>query len=148
MQYYCQLQLLTIIYNNIHRKILATQLILGGIWCFSVSAFVLISKASSIRFSAVLIFSNLMVLGIADILVCFHFAAMFNKMSILTLARFRSSLVLVNELYKRKLVRKYLRSMSPLKIKFLHCNYFDRLTPLVFFRFSIRLAIHLTLINQ
>ncbi len=161
MQQYGQLQLLCTIYNNIHRKVLMPILIIGGILSSSGAAFILISSSSSIHFSAFLIFANLYGIGVSILFVCFYFAANFNKLSVVTLAKFRKYLVhsrydtsnfkefaLFNEMSKRKLIRKFLRSMRPLKIKFIHGNYFDRLTPLVFFKFSMRLAINLTLINK
>ncbi len=129
------------------------NLILGGIVCFSVPAFILISGSSSIHFSAVIIFANLIGVGVMAITVCFHFAAQFNKLSISTLRKFRKnhfrkSSENISSAHSKKLIRKHLRSMKPLKIKFLHCNYFDRLTPLVFLKLSMRLAIQFTLINK
>lgn len=159
---YRQIQLLSNSYNNIYRKLSYPLQILGGIVCLSGSTTILISKFSNTDYSALMIYTNLAMVGCIEILVCLHFAAMFNKTSHSTIALFKRKLLLfrvrppigITTLANFKessgclINEKYMRSMIPLKIRFLHSNYFDSLTPLVFFKFSLRLAIQLTLINK
>lgn len=159
---YRQIQLLSNNYNNIYRKLSFPLQILGGIVCLSGSTTILISKFSNTNYSALIIYSNLAMVGCIEILVCLHFAAMFNKISHSTIALFKRKMLLFkvrapiviatlgncNEPPRCAIHEKYMRSMVPLKIKFLHSNYFDSLTPLVFFKFSLRLAIHFALISK
>lgn len=165
VQIYRQIEILVLHYNTIHRKLLLPYSILGGVVCTSIPAFVLISKSRQLHFSAALIFTNLILIGINFTLVCLHFPARLNKKSLKTISVLKTKALSSMQCFEvksvcgrgnnsitctacsRKLLRKYLRSMSPLKIRFLHSNFLDRLSPLVFFKFSIRVAIQLTLIK-
>lgn len=160
---YRQIDLLVSRYNKIHRKILIPFSILGGVMCSCIPGFVLISRSRQLDFSSAFIFVNLILMGVNYLLVCLHFPATLNKTSLKTLSVFKIRVLSPIQCFEvkpvfmwgnyrtgaggRKLLRKYWKSMSPLKIRFLHSNYLDRLTPLVFFKLSIRVAIQLTLIK-
>lgn len=151
---YRQIQLIVIFYNCIHRKLFLPVLIIAVIMCLSGSAFVLISISTKIHFTALFIFLNLFIVGVACVFVNFYFSAMLYQISNINLALFKKCFIRVqtlefsNEFKERKFARKYIRSLCPLKIRFLHSNYFDRLTPLVLFKFSMRLALQLSLIKK
>ncbi len=93
---YREIQLIVIIYNSIHRKVLFPLLLIAGIMCLSGSAYVLISVSTQMQVTAILIFVNLFVVGIACILICFYFAALRYKISVSTLVLFNRSLLLNN----------------------------------------------------
>lgn len=153
---YREIQLILISYNCIHRKILFPLLIIAGILCLSGGAFILISLSTQLQFTTVVVFVNVMVLGAGSILVCFYFAALVYKISVQTISLFKCTLLYcgsdlignqwMSKNMKFKFSRKFVRSLCPLKVRFLHSNYFESLTPLVLFKFSIRLALQLMLI--
>ncbi len=157
---YRQINILCIIYNSIHRKSMAPLMVLGAIACFATPAFLLISRIHQIYFGAVSVFVNLLEVGVALTIISFYFAAIFNKISLKTLAKFKKCVVVMHKTSSTmqsvstehtrnmKFIRRNLVSLCSLKIRFLHSNYFDQLTPLIFFKFSLRLAINLSLVEQ
>lgn len=162
---YRQIHLLCSSYNRIHRLTLLPIAIVGSILCFAAPVYIILSKFEQLHFSAVTIFGNLFNISVIIICICFYFPSTLHQMSKRTLHTFKrmscrvisvtnnvnrgTSSAFSRAQHKRyRVLRKYCLSLAPVKIQFLHSNYFDRLTSLVFFKYSTRLAIHFTLIDK
>lgn len=93
-----------------------------------------------------MVFGNAVILGTTLLLFCFHFPAQLLGTSAKVLGwlskqqRFGGDDTL--------LMRKKLKSLKPVRIKFMHSNYFGKLTPFNFFVFFSKVAIKMTLIGR
>lgn len=162
-----EIQLLANIYNRMHRFLLIPVYIVKAILVFSCCCFVITTRFHELHFTGMMIFSNAMSLGIMIMLFCFHFPATVFKTSGVTARKGKIATRMVflknklkssrggthvdnanEESEKFKLMRKYWRSFPLIKIFFFHRNFIGRLTPLVLFKFSSRIAINLMLMER
>lgn len=169
-QMYREIQVLCTCYNNIHRYLLIPVYILMGVNCFCFSTDILVSRFHQLDFTAVTAFSNALLLGTIIMLLCFHYPVQVLTTSRITLRKCQlevgrilksaevtrlirmvdGSASLEEAVLNRRrlLLKKCCKALPPVKISFFRSNYFDRMTPLVLFKFCIRMAIKLTLIEQ
>ncbi len=132
---YQHVHILCILYNNCHRSILIPLLILSAIICLCIPVFVSATRLNQLDFAAIVIFSNLAGICFSLILGCLSFAANTNKQSKSIMLCFKRILIQADVdscLGSSKVLKKTVRSLYLLKIRFLHSNYLDRVTHLVF----------------
>lgn len=178
IQVYREVQILCTEYNNLHKVLIVSVYIIFGISCFCCSLHGLIANFRELDVTSGIILSSAVVWGAVLLLFCFHFPVKVFTRSRKVLANCNASVMNMhinscrnvmkglsnnrhnywtqtrgNKHHQRNklsllLFRKYCLSFEKLKIFFFWGNYFDRLTPLVFFKFAIRMAINLTLIEK
>lgn len=160
IQLYRELQILTQLYNNTHKILEVSVHILLGIFCFIACSQGLLSHFRELDISARFLLSSAVLWATIIILFCFHFPVKIKLTSRICQRKcktvgadiFRKNCSInrvakdQNEIYL--LFVKSYKSCAPLKIKFFSSNHFDRLTPLMFFKFSVQMAIKLTLIEE
>lgn len=153
IQIYKEIQLLCATYNRIHRLSLIPLLLFSGIVCFCGSLLILVKHFHQLDVIAVMIFLNAATMSTALLLLCFHFP------SVLVCSSSRTLKILSNhadamihrhgnrsswsrmKLLETRTLKKCVKCLQPLKIRFLHSSYFDRITPFRFFIFSTQTAI-------
>lgn len=144
---YKEVQLLCAAYNRIHRQSLIPLLIWSGIICFSASTFFLVATSDNLNPLAAAVFGNAVIMGATLLLFCFHFPARLISTSRKTLRSLQREQELLGGV-DMKFGRKSMKSLRPVRIRFLHSNFFDRLTPVNLFIFASKIAIKLTLIKK
>lgn len=144
---YREIQLLCSLFNELHKLHVIPASILIAMVGTSVSLFMLVSRRVDKDFQITFLFGNCLVLGIAVILLGFHFAVKLysDNRNLLILQPYLRNTKTSTE---RRMMRKYWRSLPLLKIFFFQSNFFESTTPLVILDFSMNLAINLILLEN
>lgn len=126
-------------------------LIIVGAMTTSVAIFVLVSASESLDVQTAIISENMVLIGLAVILVVFHLALKIFEESKSMLrsqiwCRGNSSFLLHARC--RRVFQKYWRSFPCLKIYFFQGNFFESSTPLVILDFSMSCAVNLLLLKN
>lgn len=150
MQLYREIQILTGIYNGIHRTSLLPVYISIAIMCFSGAIYVLVAGYQQMDILAKIIFSNGLLMGVMIIIVCLRYPVKLNCGSRGILKTLVVALRIVKDgnLLSPAQLQKHRVSLRYVRISFLHCNFIDRYTPFVLFHFSLRTAIKLMLVDK
>ncbi len=147
LQLYREVQLLCRMYNSIHKNILLPGEIFSAICCFSIPAFVLITRWAQLDLTAMLIFTNATNVAICLMLGCFHFAAQLNDKSQLVIHTLKRKLEKCKFSFQVRTLKMHVRILNPLRIQFMG-NFFDSLTPVVIIKFSVDLLVQLILLDK
>ncbi len=151
---YREIQLLSSIYNKMHRFLLVPVYIITAVVIFSCCTYIIITRYNEMHILGMMIFTNGMIFGTLIMLFCFHFPATVFGTSGVTMKRCKVAtrmIVVKSEgvsAMKVRLLKKYWKSFPPIKIYFFHRNFFGKVTPLVLFKFSSRIAINLMLLDR
>ncbi len=110
---------------------------------FCVSALVLIARSSELHFTEAFVFLNTMCLTTVIMLVCFHYPATINSQCMVLKKKLSESVMSSQS----KLIKKSARSLVPLRVHYTDSK-FCRMTPMDFYKFSLKVAIKLALIEK
>lgn len=146
VQLFREIQLLCRLYNSVHQHHIIPGTVIIGVMIYTVCLYTLVISWSHLDLKTLLIFSNSLAIGTAIILACFHLACRINTES----KQFLETWNTFKEIKggsKRKLaiLRRYTKSIQPLKIYFFESNFFERMTPVVILNFAMTAAINLIL---
>lgn len=146
-----EIQIIFGLFNNVHKCLVMPPFILLGSMTASVSIFVLVTALGSLDIQTTLIFGNLLLIGLAFILLVFHIAVKIFAESNYVLrsqiwCRGNSSFLLSTR--HRKTIRTCWRSFRSFKIFIFHGNFFECSTPLVILDFSMGFAVNLILLES
>lgn len=156
LKMYREIQIHCCIYNQIHKHTLMLLHILCGLVCSSYSTFVLMTGYSQLHFIEIMIFASSLSLGTILLLLGLHYPSKLLRLSVKTLRILRNAWSLnkrrvsINTEYLSECmaIKKSFKSLPTISIKYLQTSRFDKLTPLVLFKFSIRTAINMVLIDK
>jgi len=144
---YRQIQILGRYYNLFQQDILIISTIVLAITALVLCLFVIISLGSKMAVAEALIFSTGLIDSILALLLYTNIMGCLfaeSKQTVCTLRECVSSNSVV--LKDKKLLQKYLRTISPIKVYIGYANYFDELTPLNLFNFAVDQTVSLLLL--
>ncbi|ODM89341.1 hypothetical protein Ocin01_17341 [Orchesella cincta] len=148
---YREIQLISKLFNETHKKSFILIFIAGTSMCVVVSSYCLIRQFSNMDLAALVSFSISLIIPTIVILICFRFSAcVFAECS--TTLKKHQGMSMVAALRETVgcsgLIKRYWKSYPVVKVKFFSDNFFEGETPLVLYQFSIDMAIDLILIGQ
>lgn len=142
-----EIQILSDCYNQIHQHLFLPLIIGSGGICLSTSAYFLMSRFSQLNPLAAIVFTNAMLLATCLILLCFHYPATLLIKSRKSIGKLQRDCT-YEKCVQRILFRRMIKSLRPVRVKYLHSVYFDRMTPPRLFIVFCRLAMQFTLITE
>ncbi|CAL8128789.1 unnamed protein product [Orchesella dallaii] len=144
---YRQLQVLNRYYNLIQQNVLLTSMLLLVTNGLVVSAYVMLSNGRSVTFQQLFMFLNGGLNCFLIIVIQFGAMSKLYGESVMTIQNVGKSLAQVTLDPNRSIwIRKYMRSLTPLKVSLGSVNFMDELTPINLLNFCLMQIVNLLLL--
>lgn len=136
---YRQLQIHNLFFNKINQDVIVITVIGNMVYSFTIAMYALLKFTDHVSLPQLVIFGNITLACFIVIIVVYGIFAKVNETSIKVLAYIREYVLpeINGSNLERKWLKRYVKSLSPLKVQIGQVNHVDNFTPLVMLQFCV-----------